>query len=315
MVSIPNFIPMQEQLDLSFEEETVWIPTERFIYSLNDQGDRQRILPKDSNSSSQGNYAFVSEGTQSYLYSLKEEPLAWNTQEQVYTEHNRIFSFDMYSSITEWDSLMNKKWSRSLPSALSCIAVGSSRLVLGFIDGSIQILDDQGLLIQEYRPGGSRVEILYAVALSEDQRTISLISGLSPQRFVVLEQKQNDYRPVFHKNLSSQYRRPVLLKYLSGNNSFYFESESGVILYHGDIQKLEELTFPGSLQTMVHPESLNLPLILSKNNQGFSLYAFLNGRVFYHKDFEADYSNLISGNAQTFLILDDQVFTLKWRLQ
>jgi len=315
MVLQPDFIPMEENSSQTLEDETVWVPAKHFLYSLNDQGVQRRSLPRDLNSSSQGEYAFISDADQHYLYSLKKEALIWPGEEQVYTENNRIFSFDMYRSITEWDARKNQIWNRSLPSALSSIAVGSSRLVLGFMDGSIQILDDQGQLVQEYRPGGSRVEIVYAVAMSEDEGSIALISGLSPQRFLVLEQKQNDYRPVFHENLTSQYRRPVLLNYLSGNHSFYFESENGVILYHLENQRLEELTFPGSLQTMVHPESLNLPLILAKNTQGFSLYAFLNGRVFYHKDFKASFSYLLSGNAQTYLILDDQVFTLTWRLQ
>lgn len=315
MVLVPEFLPLDENLTLSFEDETIWLPTEHYIYSMDSQDKQQRILPRDKNSSAEGNFAVISGSDQSYLYALKEDPVVWDGLEQVYTENNRIVSFDMYRSITEWDSRRNKLWSRSLPSALSSISLGTSRMVLGFMDGSIQILDNQGQLIQEYRPGGSRVEIIYAVALSVDESSIALISGLSPQRFLVLEQKQNDYRPVFHENLDTQYRRPILLAHSAKNNTFYFETETGVALFYLDTQVLEELTFQGAFQTMETPDSLNLPLILSKTSQGYSLYAFLNGHVFYQKDFEARYSNLISGNNETYWIINDQIYTLQWRQQ
>ncbi|MCK5736860.1 MAG: hypothetical protein KAH21_10290, partial [Spirochaetaceae bacterium] len=96
------------------------------------------------------------------------------------------------------------------------------------LDGRVELIDDSGSVILKYRPGGSRVEAIYAGALSGDGLRIALISGLDPQRFILMEERKNGYRPVAHHDTGTDFRRSVSIGFVRNGKQVIYENNGYV---------------------------------------------------------------------------------------
>lgn len=137
-------------------------------------------------------------------------------------------------------------WHRDSLSPLTSLDSAAGRTLLGFLDGHAELISPDGKVEMTYRPGGSRVEAVYGAALSDDAAAIALISGLDPQRFILLEEKKNGFRPVTHHETGTDFRRSVPVGFVSGGNRILYEAAEGTAAVERDGYSLQHLTVAGT---------------------------------------------------------------------
>jgi hypothetical protein len=122
-------------------------------------------------------------------------------------------------------------WSYELASPITCVAGAQGSLLLGTLDGTIELLNEKGSRVFFFEAGGSRISCVYGVALSQDLARIAVISGIDDQRFLLFEQYAGSYQVSHHEFIGDGKRRPVQIRFLDGDTRLAFEYEDGLGLY------------------------------------------------------------------------------------
>lgn len=138
-------------------------------------------------------------------------------------------------------------WEKEYISPLTVIDARMGRTLVGLLDGSVQLIDDSGANLLDYRPGGSRVEAIYGGTLSSDGTKIALITGLDPQRFILLEERKNGFRPVTHHNTETDFRRSVSMGFVRNNQQVLYESGDFVAAVDVNGYEIKSLELSGRL--------------------------------------------------------------------
>lgn len=132
------------------------------------------------------------------------------------------------AGLSEWGSDGQALWSRKLPSLVTDVAAGDSITVVGLISGEILLLDAEGDEVARYRTLGSRIPVVYGVSLNEATGTIAAVVGVDPQRLLFLNLRDGQLSPGIQGDLTSQFRRPVFLRFLPEHGLTAVETPTGV---------------------------------------------------------------------------------------
>jgi len=139
---------------------------------------------------------------------------------------------DSVSAIGESGSLL---WTYQVASPITALDCRADKLLIGTLDGTVYLLSLKGEALFTFQPGGSRLSVIFGAVLSSDGNQIALISGIDRQRFVLLERSGQTYKVAHHQFLNSDFRRPVLLKFVQNNQYVLFEGKTNLLVF--DIQK------------------------------------------------------------------------------
>jgi len=133
-------------------------------------------------------------------------------------------------------------WSRRFSAPITDLdAVGDS-VVVGLLDGTVVYLDAQGEAIVIDPDNESSVAVVYGVALSPDERTVAVLSGLYPQRLRVFRLNENQEITGAHaRNLESQRREPAVVQFDPRGEGLLYEH--GPVLTHLSMDRFEHAAF------------------------------------------------------------------------
>ena len=138
-------------------------------------------------------------------------------------------------------------WRMEYISPVTVLDGRQGRTLIGLLDGRVQLIDDSREVLLDYRPGGSRVEAIYGGALSSDGSKIALITGLDPQRFILLEERKNGFRPVAHHNTSTDFRRSVSIGFVRDDSQILYESDGYVTAVNLNGYEIQPMELSGRL--------------------------------------------------------------------
>ena len=190
------------------------------------------------------------------------------------------------------------------------------RTLVGLLDGRIEIISDNGEVELEYRPGGSRVEGVYGGALSESGSSVALITGLDPQRFILLEERKNGFRPIAHHETQTDFRRSVPLQFVRGDRQVLYEAADSVASYNVELGFLSSISLPGS--PMAWEDSLSTgALILAGRQDGSVELRMLSryDRVLYEASLPSTTMDMRLVDDEVLLVGDRYVGILKMTVQ
>ena len=137
-------------------------------------------------------------------------------------------------------------WRREFISKVTVLDAHGDRNLVGLLDGRCLLIDDSGEALLEYRPGGSRIEAIYGGALSPDGTKVAIIAGLDPQRFILLAERKNGFRPVTSHSTETDFRRYVFVDFVNSGTLVVYESEGYVSAVEVDGYEYRQLEVPGT---------------------------------------------------------------------
>ncbi len=207
-------------------------------------------------------------------------------------------------------------WRREYLSPLTVLDAVGERTLIGLLDGRAEIITDSGEIILSYRPGGSGIEAVYGGALSSDGSMVALVAGVDPQRFVLLQERKNGFRPVTHHDTGTDFRRAVRVGFVRGDQEVLYESENSVSSVDCDDFSIDKLMMEGDAEAWSDGAEGGELLLLGKNLDGSALKILTRENLtMYNGSLPNDTVGIRQNGERTFIIRPESFGVLKAAIQ
>lgn len=211
-------------------------------------------------------------------------------------------------SLSERDDEGELLWSRDFQSIITGLAVNKEFIALGFLDGDFLVLNSRGEIISDFQPAGSRIRVVYGVALSDDSRNAAIISGIGPQKLSILEQRNGTFIPIFNLELEDEFRRPVYLGFSDDGAFVGYETSGGIKYLDFSTGSLHAVEFPGDLLSVNFPGKGSLTMVVSRHNEWGTLQIFEPGGEYaINQDFLGSLIDLKRRGKTLYLGIDNRI--------
>jgi hypothetical protein len=175
------------------------------------------------------------------------------------------------SFISLYDLAGHLYWKKEILSIVTSLSINQNHVLIGYLDGYCDLISISGTRELTFRPGGSRIEAVYSAAISSNGQFITIISGIDPQRFILLQNRKGEYKPVFHTELESEFRRSIKM-YFSGDDSMvFFENSEGINIFDVDTKNIVQVGEHGRLENIDKDVDRGLYSLLLSQYSGGSL--------------------------------------------
>lgn len=138
-------------------------------------------------------------------------------------------------AITEIDGSGRFLWSHEFGTLITACSISRTLTVWGLLDGSVQFVDQKGLLVGDIQPGSRDVSSLYScvygAAISGDAKLVAMIYGLEPQYFLVYGKNNGVYTLAHKRKLAEPVRSAQAIAFSEDGTSVLARSAGGFIYY------------------------------------------------------------------------------------
>ncbi|MDR0389399.1 MAG: WD40 repeat domain-containing protein [Spirochaetaceae bacterium] len=192
-------------------------------------------------------------------------------------------------SLKALDGEGNDTWTYFFGAPLTGIDAAAGAILAGLLDGTIELISSEGVLLYTFEPGGSRIPCIYGCAISEDASKIALISGLDEQRFLFLEKSGDTYRVAYHESLGEGFRRPVQLYFIDSGRRAVFERPGGLGIFDTVQRKSVTLPLRGNVYAIDNQGGGDFLFVITEEGNTKNLVAIrYPERVFLKAAFKSD---------------------------
>lgn len=272
-----------------------------------------RIIPSPGRAALSSHY-YVTETEEGVLQlgsRRTDETLLLSTELTPLLFDDHIYLADLYSGyLREIDISGRTKWEYHFSSLITTLDGKNGAILIGLLNGDLVMLDQNGRVKMSWTAGGSRVRAIYGAAMSPDGETIALVSGLDPQRFILLENKENGYRPVFHENLAQSFRKPVSIDFTHPHKVVIEGVDQG-LFYSRDQTELKPFPLPGEYVSARYLEEDGNLVFAFRRDRGGGISSFTeDGHLLFQlyfdeepRDLQWDGSRLlITGSEKSYVL-------------
>lgn len=150
-----------------------------------------------------------------------------------YWVNGRLLTLDENRmSLTRFDERGKVLWTKRFSSLITSLDATATLTSVGTLDGRLQLFGTDGRDAGLFQPGGSRLPVVYNVALAPQGGSVLVLAGVDPKRFLILEKGGSEFRPVFHKPLKESRPWPTPLGFLAEGSLAYYQTDLGLALIH-----------------------------------------------------------------------------------
>jgi len=152
------------------------------------------------------------------------------------------------SGISEITRTGKAKWKKDFISMITTVSVSSKLIVVGLLDGSMEILNGKGEIIYQFKPTGSKIPVIVGTAISDDENLIVCISGLKPQKILIFKKQNGRFSLFLSKETNTDFRREALIKFGWEGRFILTEGEHGVNIVDVLSGKLTPVKLKGAVK-------------------------------------------------------------------
>ena len=230
----------------------------------------------------------------------------------VHLRSGRIFVFlPSGNSLCEYDRSGTFLRAYSMPGIITAFSCTKDLLVLGSSDGLITCLDKNGEEKFSFYPGGSAMEIIYGLTVSEDGKYIGCLCGLEQQRFMLVA--INDYHKiVFHTFLKNSLRTKATMFFDKRSKYLFSETAQGIVILNCSNLHFTQTKVKGRLCSyVVETVSENFALLTQENDKGHISIFDAECRSVGETDFDCSAASMIQIKNNFYLISDDKLLNFR----
>jgi hypothetical protein len=181
---------------------------------------------------------------------------------------NRLFIInEEQNALTAVDEAGEKIWSYDFASLITDIDAAAGLILIGFLDGTVELLNNQGKRVFFFEPGGSRLSVICACRISHDGTKLAVISGYDDQRFLLLEKSSDSYKVIYHEFLSGGFRRAVHLAFIDNDRRVVFEREGGLEIYDIAGRTNVKVNLDGKINALDNSGEDNLLFVITSQSE------------------------------------------------
>lgn len=233
---------------------------------------------------------------------VKEPGFVHLTKNSVYLFHPGGGAVSMYND----DG--TKAWTRDEASPITAFSESKSAAVIGYGNGLLTAIDKTGKEIFSFYPGGSDLPVVLAAAISDDGKYAACVSGINPQRFILIKIDGNQHKIIFHHSFDVSMRRQLFASFGESGDRVFFETNTGLGILDIKTMKFSEVPFNGQILNAGEYPGTNFFIILVKTDTSHILSIVEEPE---HKiastEFNAKNAFLILKNGGIYLGSDDNI--------
>lgn len=203
------------------------------------------------------------------------------------------------------------KWSYDLSSYITAISVGDKHVMVGLLNGNIVFIDaNTGEFESEYKPSGSSVDVVYGVALSNSSEYAGVISGLNPQRFVLLKRGKNNYMPIYKTEIKNELRRTMYVNFSKDEKFVTYEEPDNFHTYSIENDTNLVVPYKGILKQGIGDILPRYHAIVSKDADKVyvKIFSYKNNYIIFDEVFDAK-EIFVSSFRDGFILALDQTIS------
>jgi hypothetical protein len=151
------------------------------------------------------------------------------------------------TGLSELDGNGGILWSRDFPCLMTSLSLEADRLLIGLLDGTLDLVDARGAITMEYAPMGSRIPVVLGCAVSRDGGLLAAVCGIDPQTLIVLMKEAETYRVLSHVPLSSDFRQEIRMGFMPDGGCLVFEGGESAELFDPRSRAVTALPLSGGL--------------------------------------------------------------------
>ena len=204
------------------------------------------------------------------------------------------------------------KWTKQFNYVITSIDASSESVVIGFVKGHFIVLNKKGKLFFTYEPGGSRVSIIYSIAISQNSDYLGVVSGLDPQRFILYQKKESEYKPIYSININEEMRKSTKIFITPKNKNVFVESVKG--FYVIDIESKSSIFVETkyNLQNVELIEGMDIYMIHSGAFNFNNIQLITNdNRILLEKNFIGDNVTVMTYDKSIYTVIDSTIIELE----
>ncbi|MDR2499444.1 MAG: WD40 repeat domain-containing protein [Treponema sp.] len=122
-------------------------------------------------------------------------------------------------------------WTYEFAAIITDVDAAAGLVLAGFLDGTVELLNEAGKRVFFFEPGGSRYPAIYSCRISRDGSKLAVIAGYDDQRFLFLERSGGSYKVAYHEFLSGGFNREVYMAFIDHDRRIVFEREGGLEIF------------------------------------------------------------------------------------
>jgi len=197
-------------------------------------------------------------------------------------------------------------WTKEYISLITVLDAALGRTLVGLMDGRVYLIDKSGEILLNYRPGGSRLEAVYGGVLSSDGSRIAIIAGLDPQRFIMLEERKNGFRPIIHHDTGMEFRRGISIGFVRDNREVIYENRNRVTAVDIRSSEIIDLPLDGSLASWQEDVTSGILVLLGKEERKAHLKLLSSRNLTVLDGILAADTKSVLGVDKAILIINDE---------
>ncbi len=207
-------------------------------------------------------------------------------------------------------------WQYESYAPITAFDTSAGATAIGFADGQVVTIRKDGVIDQQFYPGGSEIPVTLGVGISEDGSLVGCVTGQRQQRFSVSKKNEGNSIIIFHEYLPSDLIRQTVIKFNKQANTVYYGYDGGLGIVDINISAIHHaksyhIPLKGSVSQIEEAEAPNLVFVLSHEGNLYTLTVLEPfDHVLSQASFEAQAAFLqIRGDA-IFIGRDDKISRL-----
>lgn len=223
---------------------------------------------------------------------------------------DRIFIFfPNGNSVAHYDASGKKVWEYENYAPITAFASSEGGSVIGFADGQIVSVKNDGSIDQRYYPGGSEFSSIYGAAVSADGSLIACVSGLKQQRFIVSRRNQGEHpKVIFHEYLPAESNQLRLVKFNRDASLVFYDYNGGLGVADLKGTKSAHIPLAGNVVQIEEAPDFDLVFILSRNGEKYTVTVLEPfDQVLSTTSFKANHAFLLVRNNYVFIGRDSKI--------
>ena len=240
---------------------------------------------------------------------LKARPIAQNGS--LYLHQSR------YNSLAKVDPSNGRIiWSREFLFPITVLDSRLNRTLVGLVDGRCILFDAEGRVMVEYRPGGSRIEAIYGGAISADASRVALIAGADLQRFILLEERKNGFRPVAHHVSAAEHRRFVPVEFVREDSLVLYESGGLITAADTDDYGRRRLEAGGSPAVWREIPDLGILAVAGAGSEQSILRVLTRtDRILFNGSLPPEFGDIAADGNRIYLVGENRFAVMRFELR
>jgi hypothetical protein len=174
---------------------------------------------------------------------------------------------DEQNALEALDASGETLWAYDFAAPITDIDAAAGFVLVGLLDGTVELLNENGKRTFFFEPGGSRLSVICGCRISRDGSKLAIISGYDDQRFLFLERFGDSYKVSYHEFLVGGFRRAVHMAFIDRDQRVVFERIGGIGIYDINGRSNVKIDLDGRLNSFDNSGEDDLLFVITSQSE------------------------------------------------